>query len=288
MMMHNNISKPPWLRVRLPATPEFAKVVKTLSGLRLNTVCVSARCPNIFECFSRKKATFMILGSSCTRNCGFCAVSKDPPETVDHNEPQKISEAVSILGLRHIVLTSVTRDDLKDGGALHFARVLNRLGRDHQEATLEVLVPDFGGRLQSIDRVLESGPHVFGHNLETVSRLYLRARPQADYRTSLQILQYVSDAAPEVPVKTGIMAGLGESDAEILQALEDIAGSGCKAVTVGQYLRPSRSSLEVRRYVPPEKFTEYEEAGIKLGLVMSCGPLIRSSYRAESLGLRRS
>lgn len=284
MESHNCLRKPEWLRVRLPATRDFVRVDRDLEKLHLNTVCRSAKCPNIFECFSRKVATFLILGHRCTRNCGFCNVVPGAPITVDPDEPARISQAVAILGLRHIVVTSVTRDDLDDGGAGHFAAVLSRLRKDHPGSTLEVLVPDFQADRQAIDKVLCAAPDVFGHNLETVRRLYPEARPGADYTASLDILKYARRAAPEIQVKTGIMAGLGERDSEILKALEDIAGSGCQMVTIGQYLRPSGNNLPVKRYVNPEKFAEYQEMGTRMGLMMFCGPLVRSSYHAEKHG----
>lgn len=287
MSSKNNSRKPEWLRVRLPVTSVFARVDRDLQKLNLNTVCKSAKCPNIYECFSRKTATFLILGNRCTRNCGFCNIEGGTPEIIDPSEPQRISDAASILGLKHIVITSVTRDDLDDGGSRHFARVLSRLKKDHPGSTLEVLVPDFKGDGKAVDRVLESGPDVFGHNMETVRRLYPVVRPKARYKTGLDILEYAGKAAPMVRVKTGIMAGLGEDDSEIKETLEDICGAGCQVVTIGQYLRPSGRNLEVKRYIIPEKFEWYGEVGRKLGLVMFCGPLVRSSYRAETIGLTR-
>ncbi len=284
MESHNCLRKPEWLRVRLPETRDFVRVDRDLEKLHLNTVCRSAKCPNIFECFSRNVATFLILGKICTRNCGFCNVKKGEPERVDLNEAGKISQAVSILGLRHIVITSVTRDDLDDGGAGHFAEVLDRLRKDHPESTLEVLVPDFQGEREAIDKVLEAGPDVFGHNLETIRRLYPRARPEGDYSESLGVLEYVRNAAPDIRVKTGIMAGLGEEDVEIYETLKDICGTGCQIVTIGQYLRPSKNNLPVESYITPEKFAAYEVTGKKMGLAMFCGPLVRSSYHADKHG----
>ncbi|MFP4084837.1 MAG: lipoyl synthase [Desulfonatronovibrio sp.] len=279
------LRKPEWLRVRLPASADFARVDKDLENLHLNTVCRSANCPNIFECFSRKTATFLILGNVCTRNCRFCNVSSGRPEIVDPSEPERISEAVSKLGLKHVVITSVTRDDLEDGGAGHFAEVLNTLKKDHPGSSLEVLVPDFKANRKAIDRVLNAGPDVYGHNLETAGRLYPEVRSGADYTSSLNILSYVRKSAPGIRVKTGIMAGLGETDHEIMETMEHAAGHGCQMLTIGQYLRPSTGNLAVRRYVAPEKFAEYERAGEKLGMVMFCGPLVRSSYHADNFRL---
>jgi lipoic acid synthetase len=286
MSSQNYLRKPEWLRVKLPVTEDFIRVERDLDRLHVGTVCRSAKCPNIFECFSNKKATFLILGRVCTRNCGFCSVAKGTPEKVDFQEPERVSEAVSKLGLKHVVITSVTRDDLDDGGSRHFASVLVRLKKDHPQSTVEVLVPDFQGSRNAVDRVLEAGPDVFGHNLETVKRLYPRIRPKADYDASLSILNYAGKKAPQMRVKTGIMAGLGEEEKDILGALRDISDSGCQIVTIGQYLRPSKDNLTVKDYIRPEKFQEYQEAGKEMGLVMYCGPLVRSSYHAEDLFLK--
>jgi lipoyl synthase len=283
MSSQNYVRMPEWLRVKLPVTGDFIQVDRDLDRLHVGTVCRSARCPNIFECFSSKKATFLILGRVCTRNCGFCSVAKGIPKKVDFQEPERVSEAVSKLGLKHVVITSVTRDDLDDGGSRHFESVLIRLKNDHPQSTIEVLVPDFQGSRKAFDRLLEAGPDVFGHNLETVKRLYPGIRPKADYDVSLSILNYVRKKAPQVRVKTGIMVGFGEEKKDILEALRDIAGSGCQIVTVGQYLRPSIDNLPVKDYIRPEKFQEYQEAGKEMGLVMYCGPLVRSSYHAEDL-----
>ncbi len=285
MSSHQYLRKPEWLRVKLPSTADFSRVDKDLENLRLNTVCRSANCPNIFECFSRKVATFLILGNVCTRNCRFCNVTSGPPEIVDPREPERISEAVSKLGLKHVVITSVTRDDLEDGGAGHFAEVLSTLKKDHPDSTLEVLVPDFKADRQAVDTVLQAGPDVYGHNLETVQRLYSKVRPGADYTSSLNILSYAGSTAPGIRIKTGIMTGLGETDDEIIKTMEHAANHGCQMLTIGQYLRPSADNLAVRRYVAPEKFAEYEKAGEKLGLVMFCGPLVRSSYHADDFRL---
>jgi lipoyl synthase len=287
MSSQNYVRMPEWLRVKLPVTGDFIQVDRDLDRLHVGTVCRSARCPNIFECFSSKKATFLILGRVCTRNCGFCSVAKGIPKKVDFQEPERVSEAVSKLGLKHVVITSVTRDDLDDGGSRHFESVLIRLKNDHPQSTIEVLVPDFQGSRKAFDRLLEAGPDVFGHNLETVKRLYPGIRPKADYDVSLSILNYVRKKAPQVRVKTGIMVGFGEEKKDILEALRDIAGSGCQIVTVGQYLRPSIDNLPVKDYIRPEKFQEYQEAGKEMGLVMYCGPLVRSSYHAEDLFLKK-
>lgn len=272
--------KPKWLRVKLPSSGDFSLVDRELNDLQVGTVCRSAQCPNIFECFSRKVATFLILGPVCSRRCAFCDVPKGYPQWIDPNEPAKISQAVYKLKLKHIVITSVTRDDLDDGGAGQFSKVIARLRSDHPGSTFEVLIPDFQGKTESLDNVIEAGPDVIGHNMETVRRLYPRVRPIADYDASLKILSHVSQNS-EIKVKTGIMVGLGESDEEIFEALESIAGSGCDLATIGQYLRPDSINLPVDRYVSPGAFERYAAAGRDLGLKMFCGPLVRSSYHAE-------
>ncbi|WP_045215062.1 lipoyl synthase [Desulfonatronovibrio magnus] len=283
-MKNNNFPrKPPWLRVPLPVKSEFTQVDRMLADAKVHTVCRNAACPNIYECFSRKVATFMILGDKCTRGCTFCNVGQAKPEPVDPSEPQKISQAVSKLGLKHIVITSTTRDDLKDGGSGQFAAVLHRLKQDHPRATLEVLIPDFQGSLDALETVMAAKPDVIGHNLETIRRLYLRIRPGADYEQSLGLLRHVDRHGGGIAVKTGIMAGLGETDDEILQVLEDTAAAGVHVVTIGQYLRPSMQKVSVKRFVPPEKFAGYKKAGEEMGLKMVCGPLVRSSYHADRI-----
>lgn len=274
------LRKPKWLRVKLPSSRDFSVVDQELNDLQVGTVCRSAQCPNIFECFSRKVATFLILGPACSRRCAFCDVPKGTPVEVDADEPVKISQAVNKLKLKHVVITSVTRDDLDDGGAGQFSRIIARLKIDHPDSTLEVLIPDFQGKTESLDTVIEAGPDVLGHNMETVRRLYPRVRPLADFDTSLNILNYVSQNS-EIKVKTGIMAGLGECDEEIFETLRIIAGSGCDLTTIGQYLRPDFANIPVDRYVSPDTFEEYSAAGKDLGLKMFCGPLVRSSYHAE-------
>ncbi|MCA1742597.1 MAG: lipoyl synthase [Desulfonatronovibrio sp.] len=274
------LRKPRWLRVKLPSSKDFSLVDRELKDLQVGTVCRSAQCPNIFECFSRKVATFLILGPVCSRRCTFCDVPKGDPQCIDSDEPAKISQAVHKLKLRHIVITSVTRDDLDDGGAGQFSKVISRLRNDHPSSTIEILIPDFQGKAKSLDTVIDAGPDVIGHNMETVRRLYPRVRPVADYDTSLNLLKYISENS-EIKVKTGIMVGLGESDGEVLEVLEGIAGSGCDLTTIGQYLRPGIANLPVDRYVNPDIFEEYAAAGKDMGLKMLCGPLVRSSYHAE-------
>lgn len=258
-----------------------------MADLRLNTVCRSARCPNIFECYSRKVATFLILGSQCTRGCAFCNIGQGHPEPVDPDEPARVSEAVGRLGLRHVVVTSVTRDDLPDGGAAHFAAVLRRIRADHPGLSAEVLIPDFQGDEQALELVLAEEPDVLNHNLETVPELYPRIRPQAVYGRSLALLRWAKNRAPEVSTKSGIMVGLGETDEQVRGVLRDLREAACDIVTVGQYMRPSRAHPEVERYVHPDVFEEYAAFGRSLGVPhMFCAPLVRSSYNAELFARR--
>ncbi len=259
-----------------------------LGDLSLNTVCRSARCPNIFECYSRKVATFLVLGAQCTRGCAFCNIGLGRPEPVDHDEPARISEAVGRLGLRHAVITSVTRDDLPDGGAAHFAAVLRRIRTDHPQVSTEVLIPDFLGDRQALETVLAAEPGVLNHNVETASGLYSRIRPQAVYGRSLELLRTAKALAPEISTKSGLMVGLGETDEEVREVVRDLRSAQCDIVTVGQYMRPSRKHPEVERYVHPETFEEYAAYGRSLGVPhMFCAPLVRSSYNAELFAYRK-
>ncbi len=274
--------KPPWLRKRLIFSEPYHEVRALLRHGRIHTVCQEARCPNQWECFSQKTATFLILGNQCTRRCNFCAVSHGAPAPSDPDEPNRIARAVSALGLRYAVVTSVTRDDLSDGGASVFAETIEAIRRAAPFTEVEVLVPDFQGRASSLETVLRAAPSVFNHNVETVPRLYARVRPGADYRRSLSLLR--SASAWNIPVKSGIMLGLGETDDEILHTLDDLLASGCTLLTLGQYLRPAAHLLPVVRYVPPEEFQAWREKAMTLGFrqVVS-GPWVRSSYRAHQL-----
>ncbi len=248
----------------------------------MNTVCRSARCPNIFECYSRKVATFLILGRQCTRGCAFCNIGPGRPEPVDPDEPARVSEAVGRLGLKHVVVTSVTRDDLPDGGAAHFAAVLRRIRADHPGLTAEVLIPDFQGDEQALARVLAEEPDVLNHNVETAPGLYGRIRPQAVYGRSLELLRRAKTLDSRISTKSGLMVGLGETDEEVRGVIRDLHGALCDIVTVGQYMRPSRAHPEVGRYVHPDVFEEYAAHGRSLGVKhMFCAPLVRSSYNAE-------
>jgi len=274
---------PPWIKRRFPGSPgnETEKLLRSLS---LHTVCESAHCPNIGECFGRGTATFLILGDVCTRNCGFCAVKKGQPLPLDPEEPLRVAQAAKTLGLRHVVITSVTRDDLPDGGAGHFARVVKAIRELLPSATVEILTPDFQGREEVLVVFREYPPDVFNHNVETVPRLYPQVRPKAHYRRSLFLLERFKALFPSVLTKSGLMVGLGEDKEEVLEVLRDLRQAGCDIVTVGQYLRPSMKHLPVEEYIPPSWFSFYEEEAYKLGFKgVASGPFVRSSYLAERL-----
>jgi len=260
-------------------------VFRLLERLHLHTVCQGAKCPNMAECFGQGTATFMILGKVCTRNCRFCAVPGGTPLRPDADEPRHVAEAVAALDLRHAVVTSVTRDDLSDGGSSHFAKTIREI-RGRSTAAIEVLTPDFQGREEDIARVVDARPDVFNHNVETVPRLYPAVRPQADYRRSLEVLRFAKSRCPEVVTKSGLMVGVGETRDEVIAVLKDLRGAGCDFVTIGQYLRPSRAHLEIERFVPPEEFRELADEARALGFGgVASAPFVRSSYHAgEMLG----
>ncbi len=272
---------PPWLTKRLPRGEELEDVRDTLRDLHLATVCQEARCPNRCECFARGTATFMILGRSCTRNCRFCAVCSGEPEEVDPEEPERVALATEKLGLRHVVVTSVTRDDLPDGGSDQFAKTI-RAVHNRTDATVEVLTPDFNGCHEDIDRVVEAGPDVFNHNIETVPRLYPEVRPEADYRQSLHVLERVSQQGRIT--KSGLMLGLGEREDEVLDSMRDLRNAGCEALTLGQYLSPGDAHHEVVEFVSPDRFERYKEKGSAMGFAgVASGPFVRSSYNAGEM-----
>lgn len=275
---------PPWIRVKIPAAGPLRRVESTLRNLSLNTVCESALCPNRGSCFGRGTATFMILGSVCTRNCPFCAVPKGRPEPLDESEPERVAEAVRLLELKHVVITSVDRDDLPDKGAGHFATTVKAIRRSKPDATIELLVPDFCGSKKSIDLVLEAKPTILNHNLETVRRLHPIIKPKSDYHRSLWLLKYVKEKASGVLTKSGLMVGLGETDEEVLEAMRDIRETGCDIITIGQYLKPPNSRLEVKRYVKPETFERFKEAAEQMGFAsVASAPLVRSSFNAAEI-----
>ncbi|MDR3568818.1 MAG: lipoyl synthase [Syntrophobacteraceae bacterium] len=276
--------KPAWLRLKLPSGPVYEQVRSMLANVGIHTVCQEAHCPNQWECFSSRTAAFLIMGPHCTRNCGFCAVDHGPPGPPDPEEPTKVAEAAKSLGLLYAVVTSVTRDDLSDGGASCFAATIRAL-REKMPATLvEVLIPDFQGELQPLLTVLAAGPDVINHNIETVERLYGSVRLGASYERSLGLLGAAKRAAPRVPVKSGLMLGLGETAEEIRRTMKDILDAGCTMLTLGQYLQPSALHLPVTRYVPPEEFDDWKEVALEAGFSqVASGPFVRSSYHAENL-----
>ncbi|MCX7615343.1 MAG: lipoyl synthase [Clostridiales bacterium] len=274
--------KPEWLKVRYQSGGERARVEQMLAGLSLNTVCEHASCPNLMECYSRKTATFMILGSICSRNCKFCNVSKGKPVPVDPQEPENVAKAVETLGLKHAVITSVTRDDLPDGGSGHFAEVIKRIRLLNPKVTTEVLIPDFKGELEQLKTVADACPDVINHNVETVPRLYPNVRPMAVYERSLQLLANVKKLNPKILTKSGIMVGLGEKTEEVLEVLRDLRAVDCDLLTIGQYLAPSPEHHKVIEYIRPEVFEYYKTEGEKMGFRhVASGPLVRSSYHAD-------
>ena len=274
---------PPWLKVRAPGGPGFAETTATVREMGLHTVCQEARCPNIGECWGHKTATFMLLGDTCTRNCGFCAVTHGRPLGVDPGEPLRVASAVARLGLGHVVVTSVNRDDLPDGGAAHFAGTARAIKRLQPACRVEVLVPDFQGNLASVAEVVASPIDVFNHNLETVPRLYRRVRAGARYARSLAVLDAARRGRDGLLTKTGLMLGLGETQEELASVFRDLRSIGCDILTLGQYLRPSGEHLPVERYLPPEEFVALGAEALALGFRhVEAGPLVRSSYHAWS------
>jgi len=276
--------KPPWLRRSLPKGAECKAVRKLLRKNSLHTVCEEALCPNIWECFSKSTATFLILGTLCTRGCRFCAMSRGKPAPPDPEEPARVAGAARQLGLDYVVVTSVTRDDLPDGGASFFFDTITKIREDVPGARVEVLIPDFQGDTEALASVVRARPDVLNHNVETVPRLYPAARPDSSYRRSLALLERVKKDAPEIPVKSGIMLGLGETSKEIRQTLRDLTDAGCDILTMGQYLQPSTENLAVERFVHPDEFDEWRVTALDMGFsgVVS-GPLVRSSYHAGEL-----
>jgi lipoic acid synthetase len=275
---------PRWLKRNVPKGNANHFTAKLIKELQLETVCEHARCPNRMECYARKTATFMILGDVCTRRCGFCHVATGKPEPVDPDEPRRVAEAAGRLGLRHVVITSVTRDDLPDGGAGHFARTVEAV-REGTGATLEVLPPDFVGNSAAIDRLLDAAAEVYNHNTETVPRLYRQVRGRkADYRWTLEIFRRVRKRSPATQTKTGLMLGLGETDEELLDTLADLVDAGCQMLTLGQYLQPAPDRLEVKRYLCPDQFDQLGRAARRIGFRhVASGPFVRSSYHAREM-----
>jgi len=276
--------KPRWLRKQIPAGPNASEVQSLIEKLNLSTVCQNAHCPNRAECFDNRTATFMILGDRCTRSCSFCAVRDGPPQPVNPGEGEAVAEASQRLNLRHVVITSVTRDDLPDGGAAHFARVVRAVRRRLPESTIEILTPDFQGDQAAIDAAVESGCDIFNHNIETVARLHEAVRPRADYRRSLSVLARVAQGQRNVRIKSGLMVGLGETRHEIREVMRDLRDAGCEILTIGQYLAPSKDHRPVDRFVEPDEFVEMEFEAKDMGFsAVAAGAFVRSSYRAGEL-----
>jgi len=281
-----NMKKPEWLRIKYRKNEQTEQVISLLKRLSLHTVCQEAMCPNLFECFGKKTATFMILGKNCTRNCTFCNVQKGKPDPVDVHEPEHLVEAVKELGLNYIVITSVTRDDLTDGGASQFVQAIQKLHQFSDELLVEVLIPDFNGNHDALAEVVKAGPNVLNHNVETVPRLYPEVRPMADYQRSLTVLKRSKKINPKILTKSGIMVGLGEKEKEVCHVLQDLRKVGCSMLTIGQYLAPSRFHHPIVEYIHPYQFAYYEEKAYQMGFKgVASAPLVRSSHRAKELFL---
>lgn len=272
--------KPDWLRVRLPTGDKYKHVRGLVTDYKLHTICQSGNCPNMGECWGAGTATFMILGNTCTRSCGFCAVATGRPDPVDWDEPQRVAEAIHLMQVKHAVITSVDRDELKDGGSTIWANTIRAVRALNPGTTMETLIPDFKGIKENIDRIIEAAPEVVSHNIETVERLTRQVRIQAKYHRSLEVIRYLKSRG--MRTKSGIMLGLGERREEVIQAMTDLRDNGCDVVTLGQYLQPTKRHLAVERFVHPDEFADYRAVGYDLGLdYVESGPLVRSSYHAE-------
>jgi len=277
------LERPQWLRAPAPSGENYRDLKQLIERLRLHTVCESAACPNVGECWNHRTATFMMLGNVCTRRCGFCAVQKGPPLPVDYDEPRRIAEAVAAMGLKFAVITSVNRDDREDGGAELFALAIRAIRERVPGCGVEVLVPDFQGSRQAVETVMEAAPDVLNHNTETVPRLYRQVRLGARYDRSLDLLAYAKSLSPATPTKSGLMLGLGERPDEVLDVMRDLRAHHVDVVTLGQYLRPSPKHLPIVRYVPPAEFDDFRRAGLEMGFAhVESGPLVRSSYHAAA------
>ena len=274
--------RPPWLKVRLKTGPNYLELKSMMRKMSLNTVCEEANCPNIFECWQNRTATFMILGDVCTRACRFCAVTSGKPTWNDPLEPERVARAVQKMNLSHVVITSVARDDMPDGGASAFAQVIAKTRERNPETRIEVLIPDFAGSESSLDTVLAAGPDILNHNIETVARLQKTVRSRATYERSLQLLERAKTKSPDKLTKSGMMLGVGEQVEEVIRTMQDLHDVGCDILTIGQYLRPSESHLPITRYYTPQEFAELKEEGLKIGFRhVESGPLVRSSYHAH-------
>ncbi|WP_033135352.1 lipoyl synthase [Aeromonas finlandensis] len=278
------LRKPDWMRIKLPPSSQKIEHIKsTLRKNKLHSVCEEASCPNLAECFNHGTATFMIMGAICTRRCPFCDVAHGRPLALDPEEPKKLALTIKEMNLKYVVITSVDRDDLRDGGAQHFADCIREIREHSPQTRIEILTPDFRGRMeQALEVFRETPPDVFNHNLETAPRMYRVARPGADYKWSLELLRRIKEMHPHVPTKSGVMMGLGETNEEIVEVLKDLRAHGVNMLTLGQYLQPSRHHLPVKRYVPPAEFDELKEVAMELGFThAACGPFVRSSYHAD-------
>ena len=273
--------KPKWLRVKLPTGKKYTELRGLVDKYKLNTICTSGSCPNMGECWTEGTATFMILGNVCTRSCGFCGVKTGRPEMVDWDEPDKVARSIKIMNIKHAVITSVDRDDLKDMGSIIWAETVKAIRRLNPETTLETLIPDFQGVKRNIDRIIEVGPEVVSHNMETVKRLTREVRIQAKYERSLEVLRYLKEEGIN-RTKSGIMLGLGETEDEVIQTMTDLRAAGVDIVTIGQYLQPSKKHLPVKTFVEPQQFEKYKEIGLEMGFRhVESGALVRSSYKAQ-------
>lgn len=273
-------SKPDWLRVKLPIGESYKQVRNLVDTHKLHTICESGNCPNMGECWGAGTATFMILGNTCTRSCGFCAVATGRPDAVDWDEPQRVAEAIFLMKVKHAVLTSVDRDELKDGGSIIWYNTIKAVKSLSPQTTLETLIPDFKGQKENIQRIIDAAPEVVSHNIETVERLTRQVRIQAKYWRSMEVIRTLKEGG--MRTKSGIMLGLGETREEVIQTLKDLQQAGCDVVTIGQYLQPTRKHLPVHRFVHPDEFAEYRDIGYEMGLdYVESGPLVRSSYHSE-------
>ena len=284
MSQNPNKPKPPWLKRRIPAGAEHERIRNLVERSHLHTVCQEARCPNIWECFSSQTATFLILGSVCTRNCGFCAIATGTPTPPDPGEPDNVATAAAKMNLKYVVITSVTRDDLPDGGSGVFAETIKAVRKKTPEAMIEVLIPDFQRNSDALNKVVDAFPDVLNHNLETVPRLYNTVRPQAVYDRSLELLNRAKKREPSLQTKSGLMLGLGERNEEVKQTLKDLLETGCRMLTLGQYLKPTKAHLPVKRFIPPDEFENWKEIALNMGFEqVASGPFVRSSYHAKEL-----
>ncbi len=279
--MNNQLKrKPDWLKIKIPSGKEYVQVKEIVNRHKLHTICTSGLCPNMAECWGRGTATFMILGDICTRSCKFCATKTGKPEAIDQDEPKNLAESVRLMTLKHCVITSVDRDDLPDGGAGHWAETIRLVKLVNPETTIEALIPDFMGKSELIQLVIDARPEVISHNLETVKRLTPQVRSAARYDRSLEVIRQIAGSG--ITAKSGIMAGLGEKDEEVLQTMDDLLAVGCSVMTIGQYLQPTKAHLPVAEFIHPDKFAEWKEIGLKKGFrFVESTPLVRSSYQAE-------